>query len=114
MTPCRKGDVLLVPFDFTDHSGRKWRPAVVVSSDRYNLESPDVVIASITGNLRAIPHPGDHRLAGWRDAGLLVPSLAQTKLATVESALLGRRLGALPDVDLTALARGLCEALGLG
>jgi mRNA interferase MazF len=113
MTACRKGDVVMVPFGFTDQSGSKWRPAVVVSTDRYNQQTPDVVIASITGNLSAVPHPGDHRLSDWRDAGLLRPSLAQAKLATVESTVIGRKLGALTDADLAALERGLREALGL-
>ena len=71
MTTYRKGDVVLVPFDFTDRSGSKWRPAVVISSDRYNRETPDVLIASITGNLNAIPHPGDWRIGAWQAAGLL-------------------------------------------
>ena len=62
MTAYRRGDVVLVPFDFTDRSGSKWRPAVIVSGQRYNRQTPDVLIASITGNLRAMPHPGDHRL----------------------------------------------------
>jgi mRNA interferase MazF len=113
MTDYRKGDVVLVPFDFTDRTGAKWRPSVVVSSQRYNQRSPDVLIASITGNPRAIPHLGDRRLAGWRAAGLLMPSIARAKLAAIEARLIGRRLGALTDEDLDAFDVGLREALGL-
>lgn len=94
-TTWRRGDVVLVPVGFTDASGAKQRPAVVISSDRYNAVSPDVMIASITGNLGAIRHPGDHVLVAWREAGLLRPSLAQAKIATVEAALIRRRLGTL-------------------
>ena len=100
MTPFRRGDVVLVPFDFTDRSGTKWRPAIVVSHDRYNRETPDVLIASVTGNLRAIRHPGDHPIVDWRAAGLLKPSPIQPKLATIESSLIGRRLGALSSGDM--------------
>ena len=85
----------------------------MISSDRYNAQSPDVMIASITGNLQAIRHPGDHALNDWRAAGLLRPSLAQAKIATVEAAIVGRRLGRLSNADLAALDRGLREALGL-
>jgi hypothetical protein len=42
----------------------------------------------------------------------LRPSLAQTKLATVEASVLGRKLGSLSAADLAALDRGLAEALG--
>ena len=102
---------MLVPFDFTDGSGTKWRPAVVVSGEACNAGSPDVLIASITGNRRAIPHPGDHEIVEWAAAGLLRPSLAQTKITTVEASMIGRRLGRLQPADLEALDRGLRQAL---
>jgi mRNA interferase MazF len=114
MTTYRSGDVVLVPFDFTDRSGRKWRPAVVISTDRYNDETPDVLIALITGNLRAVSHPGDHRIADWQAAGLLRPSLAQTKIATIEASIIGRKLGALSRADWDAFRRGLRRALAVG
>lgn len=113
MTVYRRGDVVLVLFDFTNRSGAKWRPAIVVSADRYNRQTPDVLIASVTGNLKAIRHPGDHRIADWQAAGLLKPSLAQTKFATIEASLIGRRLGTLSTAARAALERGLREALAL-
>jgi mRNA interferase MazF len=113
MTNFRSGDVVLVRIEFTDQSGGKWRPAVVVSSDRYNDESPDLLIVSVTGNLRALPHPGDYRIRDWQAAGLLRPSLAQAKVATVEASIIGRKLGSLSQRDLRAVKRGLREALAL-
>ena len=112
-TRYRRGDVVLVPMDFTDRSGSKVRPAVVVSSEEYNRTTPDVLIASITSNRNAIPHPGDRRIRDWEAAGLLKPSLAQTKLATVEAPVIRRKLGALGAEDLEAFDLGLKEALGL-
>jgi mRNA interferase MazF len=113
MTTWRKGDVVLVPIGFTDQSGTKRRPAVIISSDQYNTQSPDVMIASITGNLQAVRHPGDHLLHHWQEAGLLRPSLVQAKIATVETSIVERRLGRLSRDDVTELDRGLREALGL-
>ncbi len=63
--PYRKGDVILVPFAFTDRSGVKRRPAVVVSGDDYNQQTPDIVIASITGNLYGQP---DRAASPWRSS----------------------------------------------
>jgi mRNA interferase MazF len=39
------GDVVLVPFPFTDQSGTKKRPAAVVSSASYNASRRDIVIS---------------------------------------------------------------------
>ena len=112
-TTWRRGDVVLVPVGFTDQSGAKRRPAVIVSSDDYNAQSPNVMIASITSNLLAVRHPGDHQIHDWEGAGLLRPSLAQAKIATVEPAVIDRRLGRLSPDDLAALDGGLREVLGL-
>ena len=71
------------------------------------------MIASITGNLQAIRHPGDHLLHHWQEAGLLRPSLVQTKIATVEISISERRLGRLSRDDQIELDRGLREAFGL-
>jgi mRNA interferase MazF len=42
------GEVVLVPFPFTDQSGTKKRPAVIVSGDGYNTSRRDILIMAIT------------------------------------------------------------------
>ena len=46
------GDVVLVPFPFTDQSGAKKRPAVIVSNNRYNARRRDLIIMAITSQVR--------------------------------------------------------------
>ena len=75
MTACRRGDVVLVGFVFSDESGRKLRPTVVISSSAYNRGRKEVVVAAITSNVRRRLF-GDYRIEGWRNAGLLFPSTA--------------------------------------
>ena len=52
MTSFEFGDVVLVPFPFTDQSTTKKRPAIVVSSQTYNTERPDVIIMAVTSQAR--------------------------------------------------------------
>lgn len=113
MTVYSRGDIVLVPFDFTDRSGSKVRPAIVVSSDEYNRKSPDVLIASLTGNLSAIRHEGNRLVLDWEQAGLLAPSLFQTKLATLENMLVRRKLGRVSHQDWERIEDGLRSALDL-
>jgi mRNA-degrading endonuclease toxin of MazEF toxin-antitoxin module len=48
MTSFDPGEVVLVPFPFTDQSASKQRPAVVVSSTDYNHERPDLIVLALT------------------------------------------------------------------
>ncbi len=46
-----QGDIVLVPFPFTDLSTTKQRPALVISKSAYNSATQDVVTCGITSNL---------------------------------------------------------------
>ena len=46
-----QGDLLLVPFPFSDQSGRKVRPVMVLSNNEFNERSEDVIVVGITSNL---------------------------------------------------------------
>jgi mRNA interferase MazF len=48
MTSFRQGDVVLVPFPFTNQSGTKQRPAVIVSQESYNFANRDIILAPST------------------------------------------------------------------
>lgn len=44
-------DLLLVPFPFSDQSGRKVRPVTVISNDYFNEHSQDLVVVGVTSNI---------------------------------------------------------------
>ena len=44
-------DLLLVPFPFSDHSGRKVRPVIVISNNEFNSYSDDVIVVGVTSNI---------------------------------------------------------------
>jgi mRNA interferase MazF len=44
----RQGQIVLVPFPYSDLSGSKRRPVLIVSNDEYNTSFPDIVVAAIT------------------------------------------------------------------
>ena len=113
MTVYRRGDVVLVPFPFSEMHGAKRRPALVVSSDRYNSVSREVIIAQITSRVQAPPRPGDHKIGEWQNAGLLAPSLVRARLATLNSSLVARKLGKMPEPDMRAIGTRLADALDL-
>jgi mRNA interferase MazF len=105
------GDVVLVPFPFTDQSAAKKRPAVVVSSDAYHRDRPDLILMAVTSQPRPAGF-GDIPVNAWREAGLLRPSVLKPLLATVDRRLVLRKLGRLQPQDRDALGRGLRTILG--
>ena len=44
-------DLLLVPFPFSDQSGRKKRPVIVISNDDFNESSDDLIVVGVTSNI---------------------------------------------------------------
>lgn len=106
------GDLVLVPFPFTDQRTTKRRPAVVVSSDAYHRERPDLIILAVTTQVRAAPAVGEAAIAMWKQAGLLRPSVFKPLLATIEKGLVLRTLGRLEDEDRRALRAVLDDILG--
>jgi mRNA interferase MazF len=97
----KQGDVLLVPFPFTDQSAVKQRPAVVLSGEAYNRSHHDVILAPITSQSSSAAD--EVSLLHWKKAGLLKSSVVKPVLSSFETTLIKRRLGALSHKDLKAV-----------
>ena len=46
----KQGEIVLIPVPFTDLSSSKKRPVLIISSDKYNTESQDMIVVAITSN----------------------------------------------------------------
>jgi mRNA interferase MazF len=56
MSIYKQRDIMLVPFPFSDLSGQKVRPVLILSNDAYNQQSADVVVCGLTTNLSPAPY----------------------------------------------------------
>jgi len=112
MTAYNFGDVILVPFPFTDQSQTKQRPAVVVSSARYNTERPDLVLMAITSQVRSPAAFGEVIVQHWQAAKLLKPSAIKPIFTTLDKRLVRKSLGRLHETDRAALKAAMQVILG--
>src|SRR5688572_19662751 len=96
----KRGDTVLVPFPFTDLSGTKVRPAIVISSILYHREEPDLLLAGITTKLAGARGSLDYILKDWKRAGLHFPSAFKPVLFTLDPTRIVYHIGALSPVDL--------------
>lgn len=104
----KKGAIVLVPFPFTDLSGSRKRPAVVLIDS-----AEDVTICFITTQLKWKTNL-DVVLAPSKRNGLKKQSLIRTsKIATIDKGLVIGLLGYLDNPDLVQLNERLLEVLQL-
>lgn len=110
-----RGDVVLTRFPFTDLSGERVRPAVVVSQGQIG---EDIVLAAISSVVRGSVAPTDCPIRAAHPefalTGLRVTSVLRThKLVAVDRSIIIRRLGRLgPQLQADADQR-LRAVLGL-
>jgi mRNA interferase MazF len=93
------GDIILARFPFTDLSGDKRRPALVVP--RSAALHGEVVVCFIT----SVPRQGPHMaaLAPLPGTGLKAPSLVRfDKIATLDRSVVTGRLGRAPAAWMAA------------
>lgn len=88
--PYEFGDVVLVPFPFTNHAALKKRPAIVISNRAYNLAKPDIVVMPIASQIRPVPGLYEIWIEEWEAAGLMKPSAIKPVYATLEHSLIIR------------------------
>ncbi len=111
MTRFSRGDVVLVKF-FADEKGAKHRPGLIVSTGRYHQGRHEAILAAITSNIGRLL-VGDYRVKGWRESGLLYPSIVTGIIRTIRHDMIARKLGALAAPELHAVEDKLREILAL-
>lgn len=109
-----RDDVVLVRFPFTDLSGSKLRPALVVGRPL----GDDVILAFVTTRGEAAEARAEHPLAPtdpeFASTGLKAASrIRLNKLATLHRALVRRRLGRIGPRTRAHVDRSLRYALEL-
>ena len=111
MTNYKAGDIVLVEFTFTDGTGSKKRPALIISSEGYNKSRQEVIVAAITSNIERILF-GDTMIDDWKEAGLIYPSLVTGIIRTIKSSMIDRKLGLLTKQDFQKVRENIRKAAG--
>ncbi len=105
------GDVVVVPFPYSDKLAEKRRPALVVSSTSFNARQSLVWVMMIT-SAENKGQPDDIEFAlkstGLTSASVLRPS----KIATIESNRIVRIIGKLDRKSLVKLSEVIATVLG--
>lgn len=114
-----RGDIVLVDFPYSDQTGSKVRPALVVQADAWNQRLDDTILALITSSRHrrvgaATQFFVSIATAEGRQTGLRLDSLIQCEnLITYDQDLILRTLGTLPATAMSQVDDCLKAALGI-
>lgn len=115
----KRGDVVLVDFPYSDQTGSKLRPALVVQADALNLKLDDTILALITSSRRRMVGTATQLLvdistAEGRQTGLRMESVVQCEnLVTCDQRLLKKKLGDFVPILMASIDGCLRAALAL-
>ncbi len=105
------GDVVVVPFPFTDKAVSKRRPALVISSNQnFGEKSRQSVCAMIT-TAKQSTWPLDTPIDNLDAAGLTAQSVVRFKLFTLDNRLVVRRAGRLATDDWSKVTASLAKLI---
>ena len=113
--PLHRGDVVLVPFPFTDLTSQKVRPAIIVSPDP---QTDDVLLVFVSSGIPSRPQTTEWLLTPdhpeFQATGLKGLSILKAhKLLTLHRSLVRRKLGHVGPATQSQLDTCLRDAVGL-
>jgi mRNA interferase MazF len=115
----RRGDVVLVDYLFSDRTGSKVRPCLVVQNDENNKRLDDTIVVAISSNvLRTKQVPTQLLISvaatDGAQSGLLFDSAVQCEnIVTIDTQFVIRKIGSLPESTIRQVDVCLRAALGL-
>lgn len=115
MTGYKRGDIVLVPFPFTDFSTLKQRPALIISSDAFNRSREDVILVALTSQTESASKGGNYLIKGTEQkrSGLLREGVVLVgKIITIDQRLIRNRLGSLSPKTLVEISKRISKIIG--
>ncbi len=115
----QRGDVVMVDWIYSDRTGSKKRPALVIQADTYNMVLDDTILALITSSTRrrvgaATQLEIDISTLDGQQTGLSIDSVVQCEnLVTIDPQLIYRIRGKLPAALMRRVYDCLKAALSL-
>ena len=100
----KQGDIILISFPFTNLSSSKQRPALIISSEKYNNSREDLIIAAITSQIPATLSFDEFLIPeqNLKTAGLPKTSIIKLgKIITLHQQLVRKKLGYLSEGDFS-------------
>ena len=103
-----KGDVVVLPFPFSDLSASKKRPALVIAA----LEGDDIILCQITSQARADNYSIVLTNSDFKQGSLNLTSIIRpNRLFTADKSIIQYKAGSLKDKKLGEVINSICNII---
>jgi mRNA-degrading endonuclease toxin of MazEF toxin-antitoxin module len=102
-------DVVLIRVEFTDGSGTKQRPVVVISNDSHNKMSPDFIAVAVTTNIKHFGYTVEIN-SKRMEAGIIEPGIIKIDtIGSFHQARIIKTIGRVKPEVLDEIKKGLSQ-----
>ena len=89
-----QGEIVLIPYPFSDLSAIKQRPVLILSNNIYNSKTEDIVVCGITSNIKDSEYSVLLENKNLVNGNLPIKSrIKADKLFTLKNSLIKKRIG---------------------
>ncbi len=106
------GEIYRCKIGFTDLSGHKDRPAIIVSSEEYNSIRDDLIVVSLTSKEPKNP-TFEFEITDLSPTGLEKTSYIKPVVGSIHKMLVFNKLGELSDIDKQKLKTMLQKTIDI-
>ena len=111
-TMSNQGEIVIIPFPFTDFSSIKQRPALVISNNQYNARKEDIIVCGITSNPKNNAYSVDVTNSKLESGTILVPSkIKADKIYTIKQELIRKQIGKLNEVTFISVKKEVANLI---
>ena len=110
----RQGDLLLVPFPFSDQSGKKVRPVIVISNDAFNEHSDDLIVIGVTSSGSMGRHTLDFSNKDLDEGELYLKCYIKVEnILKLDNGLVVKKIGKVKKAKMQAISRTLHQIISV-
>ena len=103
-----KGDVVVLPFPFSDLSASKKRPALVIAL----LDGDDIILCQITSQARIDDYSVILNNSDFKQGSLNLTSIIKpNKLFTADKSIIQYKIGSLKDKKFKEVVDSICDII---
>lgn len=105
-------DLLLMPFSYSNLSGIKIRPVIVVSNNNFNRSSNDLIVCCVTSNIMKEYYTVLLTPHSFEEGKLIDPCCIKTEnIAKIEKSKVIKKIGKITGITFNQVKEKLMELL---